>query len=469
MRRILIWLLRIGAALGVVFAILYFGFGLRLVPYGGGFPRLEFTGSDAERASRLEQHRSQQRTIAPVSAVTSPQPPPASTDAALNRWPEFRGVARDGRYLGPIRTEWPAEGLTPIWKQPIGGGYASFAIVDGRAFTIEQRRGEEVVAAYDVASGREIWTHGWTARFSETLGGEGPRATPTWHDGRIYALGATGELRCLDAGSGQQIWRTNILHDAAGANLTWAMAASPLVVDDTVVVLPGGGNGKSVIAYDRVTGRIRWRALDDRQAYTSPMLATVSGVRQILFASATRVMGISPTDGALLWSHPWQTMSDINAAQPIVIDDRRVFFSSGYGVGGAVLEISGTPGPPSTKFTVREVWRNSRMKNRFASSVLHDGHIYGFDESIFGCVDAATGALKWKGGRYGYGQVLLAGGHLIVLTEEGELALVRATPDGHDELAKFPAISGKTWNHPAIAGGILLVRNSTEMAAFDLR
>jgi outer membrane protein assembly factor BamB len=461
------WLLRVVAALVVVGGALYL-FGYRLVPYGGGLPRLQRIGSADERAAEVERHRQSQRAAAPAAAPGAPSTPVATIASALiptnAPWPEFRGPRRDGRYTGDIRTDWPAEGLRPIWKQPVGGGYASFAVAGGRAFTIEQRRAEEVVAAYDVATGRELWTHGWPALFSETLGGDGPRATPTWHDGRIYALGATGELRCLDAGTGAQVWRTDILDDAGAENLSWGMSASPLVVKDTVIVLPGGPKGRSIVAYDRLTGQRRWSALDDRQAYTSPMLVTLAGTPQLLVASGTRVMGLDPDRGALLWSSPWQTMQDINAAQPLVVGANRVFFSSGYGVGAAVFEIAdGSP------WSVREVWRNVRMKNRFGSAVLHDGFIYGFDEAIFACIDAATGDLKWKGGRYGYGQVVVAGDRLIVLSEEGDLVLLNATPVRHDELARFPAITGKTWNHPAIADGILLVRNATEMAAFDLR
>jgi outer membrane protein assembly factor BamB len=211
-----------------------------------------------------------------------------------------------------------------------------------------------------------------------------------------------------------------------------------------------------------------WSALDDRQAYSSPELVTIGGVEQILVFSATRLMGITPDRGELLWEYPWKTQYDVNASQPLVIGDNRVFLSTGYGSGAAVIELTELT-PESGKFNVREVWRNIRMKNQFTSSVLLDGFIYGLDESILACIDAATGELKWKGGRYGYGQVLLASNHLIVVTEQGELVLVRATPERHEEIAKFPALDGKTWNHPAMAGGILLVRNGTEMAAFDLR
>lgn len=381
-------------------------------------------------------------------------------------WPDFRGPARDGRYDGPpIRTDWPRDGLPLVWKQPIGLGYASFVVADGRAFTIEQRRRQEVVAAYDVETGREIWTDAWAGEFVEGMGGDGPRATPTYHDGRLYALGAIGELRCLDARTGAVIWRRNILEDSGASNLDWGMSASPLVVDDKVIVLPGGRGGRSVAAYHKMTGEPLWRSLDDRQAYTSPMLVTLGGVRQLLVVSATRAVGLTVEEGRPLWEYPWATDMGINVAQPLLLGGDRLFLSAGYGHGAAVIEVQ----REGDRFTTRTVWQNLRMKNKFTSSVLHRGYIYGLDEAILACVDAATGELKWKGGRYGYGQLVLAGDHLIVLTEDGDVALVSATPDRHEEVATFKAIEGKTWNHPVVVDGWLLVRNLREMAAFDIR
>lgn len=383
-------------------------------------------------------------------------------------WPGYRGELRDGVYREPIRLVW--EGLTPIWKKPIGGGRASFAVADGRAFTIEQRKGDEVVAAYDVQTGREIWNNAWRERFNSKLmglwgGGEGPRSTPTWHDGLVYALGARGELRCLDAATGKVIWRTNILTDAGAGNLTWGMAGSPLVTGDAVIVQPGGSKGRSVAAYDRRTGKKLWSALDDKTAYASPMLVTIGGVTHLALVNSERLVGLSLDRREVLWEFPWSTGHDASATQPIVIGDNRVFYSSGYGTGAVVLELT----KAGDTFTVRQVWRNIRMKNRQSTSVLHDGFIYGLDEGILACVDAATGDLKWKGGRYGHGQVLLAGRHLVLTTEDGELVLVAASPEKHQELARVPALDGETWNVPAFAGGILLVRNTKEMAAFDLR
>jgi outer membrane protein assembly factor BamB len=469
----------------VLLAVGLYAVGLRVVLDGGGMPRLTFVASADEHAEAIARHREAQKAQGPPPPPAAPAPPPPGTGepptavdpsqevdlpaparALATYWTDFRGPARDGHYREqPIRTNWAPAGPPPLWKQPVGGGYASLVIARGHAFTIEQRGAQEVVAAYDVPTGRELWTNAWAGVFRESMGGDGPRATPTWHDGKVYALGGSGELRCLDAATGAVIWRTNVLTDAGASNLQWGMAAAPLIVDDTVVVLPGGGNGNSVVAYDRTTGARAWSALDDAQSYSSPMLVTLGGIRQILVFSASRLMGLTPERGEVLWEFPWTTQFGVNASQPLLLGNDRVFVSTGYGSGAAAIQLTDSGG----RFSVRELWRTNRMKNQFTSSLLHEGFIYGLDESILACIDAATGELKWKGGRYGYGQVMLADGHLIVLTESGELALVRATPERHVELARFPVLEGKTWNHPAMSGGYLLVRNINEMAAFDLR
>ena len=396
------------------------------------------------------------------SADLAVKPPP--TIGTLY-WTDYRGPNRDGIYSqAPILTLWPKKGLERLWKQPIGGGWASFVVAGGVAFTIEQRRAKEAVTAYDIKTGRELWAYSYDANFQESMGGPGPRATPTYHQGLIYSMGASGDLYVLDAKTGKLKWNKNILVDNEAQNLTWAMSSAPLIVDDKVIVQPGGNKGKSIVAYNKVTGARIWSALNDQQAYTTPMLATLGGVRQIVTVTAARMVGLKPEDGALLWEYPWTTEYDVNAAQPIVVDATHVFISAGYGHGAALVELTKT----EDKLSARSLWTNTKMKNKFSSSVFYQGHIYGFDEAILACMDARTGELKWKGGRYGYGQLLLADGHLVVLSESGDVVLVKATPESHQELAKFEAISGKTWNVPAIDNGILLVRNPTEMASFRI-
>ena len=433
--------------------------------------------------SAVEQHRAQQQqeaqaagqppnaspspSVAAGQPATTASPNPSDTAAAhvtRNYWTSFRGPNGDGKYDEmAVLTTWPAGGLQLLWKEPVGVGYASISVAEGRAYTIEQRRRQEVVAAYDVNTGRELWIQSWSAEYTDSTG-DGPRTTPTWDDGWIYALGATGELRCLNAKTGAVRWGKNILSDNQAQNLQWAVSASPLIVDDKVIVLPGGLSGKSVVAYNKVTGAPVWKVQNDRQAYVSPMLVTLAGRRQILVVSSSRVFGLAPEDGALLWSQAWDTDMGINVSQPLIVDQNRFFISSGYGKGAALIEISGS----GNSFQTKTLWTNINMKNKFNSSVLHEGHVYGLDEGILTCLDVNTGTRKWKGGRYGYGQVILASGHLIVISDTGELALVKATPNEYAEIAKFQALDGKTWNYPAIAGGKLFVRNAKEMAAYRI-
>ena len=442
-------------------AVLRFGFGMHVEFDGAGGPHLRFGAQDAVYA-KLEEHRAQQPAATPVE---EPKKEPAielPPDAGPY-WTDFRGPGRAGAYTQtPIVTTWPAEGLKPIWKQPIGGGYASFVIAKRRVYTIEQRRDKEAVTAYDAATGKELWVHSYKALFSEGMGGDGPRATPTFDDGVIYSLGATGELYCLDAATGKVKWNKNILTEGGADNLQWGVSGAPLVVDNMLIVQPGGKDGSSVVALNKKNGETIWKSLPDRQAYTSPMVLTVAGQRQIVTVTAARAVGLNPADGKLLWEFPWVTEYDVNAAQPIQTGDDTLFLSAGYGHGAALLKIA----KDADAFKADAVWQNTKMKNKFSSSVLRDGYIYGFDEAIFACIDAKTGDLKWKGGRYGTGQVILAGEHLIVLSEAGELVLLKASPDAHSEVAKFQAIAGKTWNIPAIDNGILYIRNGAEMAAY---
>jgi outer membrane protein assembly factor BamB len=238
-----------------------------------------------------------------------------------------------------------------------------------------------------------------------------------------------------------------------------------LVIEDKLIVLTGAGHGQSVMCYDKRDGRPLWSVLDDVMGYSSPTLVTLAGQRQVVISARSRTVGLDPEDGKLLWEYPWHVLTDqLPIAQPVVLSSNRFMLSAGYFTGCAAVEIF----PTNSGFAARTVWKNKNLKNKFTSSIFWQGNVYGLDEDILTCVDAVTGERRWKDGRYGHGQSLLASGHLIILTSEGELALVRATPQAHEELARFPAITGKTWNYPAIAGGRLLVRNAVEMACFEI-
>jgi outer membrane protein assembly factor BamB len=429
-------------------------FGLRFDRDGTGMRPMPYLDRSEKRLQEIEKRAEVEHQ--PAVEATAPSAVAAPVDVCAP-WPAFYGASHDGVYRdGPIILDWPAKGLPTVWRRPVGGGYASMVVAQGRVFTIEQRREQEVAAAYDLKTGRELWANSWRAFFQESMGGDGPRATPAWADGQLFVLGAEGEFRCLDASTGKTQWRTNVLSDNGAANLQWGMAASPLVVDNMVIVMPG----KGLAAYDRKSGARLWAALEDRAAYTAPMVATLNGQRQIVAVTGERAVGLTMDGSKLLWSHPWKTDFEINSALPLIVDENHLILTAGYGHGSALLEIT-TEG-------AREVWQSKAMKCKFNNAVLHKGVVYGLDEGILAAMDAQTGQKKWKGGRYGFGQLLLAGDHLVVLSETGDVVLVKASPAGHEELASFEAITGKTWNVPAMADGMLLVRNGAEMACYRI-
>ncbi len=408
-------------------------------------------------------------------------------DESVPDWPGFRGPLRDGIVRGvEIRTDWNANPPKRVWGHAVGDAWSSFAVVDGLLYTQEQRgdAGEfEAVVCYDANTGEQIWEHRNEARFYDAQGGPGPRATPTLYEGRLYALGGTGILDCLDPLTGDEHWTTNVLEDAGSENIAWGMSASPLVYDDVVVVNPGrnGDNGKyGVAAYDRMTGDVKWTAGTSKAGYSAPRLETIDGVRQVLVFDADGLAGYEADYGEQLWQFPWKTFSDVNVAQPIVKDEKHVFLASGYSGsfknGCALLSVM--RGDDGNWNVEKQYELPTRFKLKFQSAVYKDGYLYGLDDGIMACHDYATGERIWKDrdGTYGFGQLLLVGDHVLTTVEKtGEVALVRASPDGFEEVGRFQALNvegehtGITWNHPVVWNGLLFVRGATEVACYDLR
>ncbi|MFL6199079.1 MAG: PQQ-binding-like beta-propeller repeat protein [Thermoanaerobaculia bacterium] len=384
--------------------------------------------------------------------------PPAEAAAEAD-WPGFRGPGRDGIVRGVrIATDWSASPPVELWRRPIGPGWSSFAVRGDRLYTQEQRGDDEIVACYDVTTGEPVWGHRDAARFWESNGGAGPRATPTLSNGRVYAFGATGILNVLDARDGAVVWSRNPASDTGTEIPGWGFASSPLVVGDIVIVAVGG----KLVAYDLATGEPRWYGPAAGAGYSSPHLATIDGVAQVLLLSTAGATSVAPADGAQLWQHPWPAGTRI--VQPALTADGDVLIGANEGIGRIALA-HGAGG-----WTVKERWTSIGLKPYFNDFVVHHGHAFGFDGSMLASIDLETGKRTWKGGRYGHGQLVLLPDQdlLLVLSEQGELALVKATPDQFTELARFPAIQGKTWNHPVLAGDVLLVRNDQEMVAFRL-
>ncbi|NIM60893.1 MAG: PQQ-binding-like beta-propeller repeat protein, partial [Acidobacteria bacterium] len=348
-------------------------------------------------------------------------------------------------------------------------GWSSFALVGNRLCTQEQRDEDEVVVCYDAATGDPIWVHAYAARFWEAMGGPGPRATPAYHRGSLYALGATGVLNRLDVSTGEASWTRNIAEDTAAPVPTWAFSSSPLVVDDIVVVhAPAAPDGRGLVAYDLATGEPRWFGEASGTGYSSPHLATIGGRRQILMISAAGVSGFDVTTGETLWSHEWPpSAGGDRVVQPAVVDDGEAILMATVDGGTRKIKVSMDA---EKTWKAEEVWTSRSMKSYYNDLVIHRGTAFGFDRNILAAIDVATGDRVWKGGRYGNGQVLLLPDQdlLLVLSEQGELALVKASTDGYEEMAKVEALEGKTWNHPIVADGVLYVRNSEQAAAYRL-
>ncbi len=395
---------------------------------------------------------------------------PIAPDAAktVANWPGFRGPNRDSVIPGVrIETDWSASPPVELWRRPVGPGISSFAIHSDLFYTQEQRGNDEVVACYSLTTGEAVWMHGDSARFWDSHAGAGPRGTPALSpNGRgVYTFGATGIVNALDARDGSVAWSRNAATDAKVKipEAWWGFASSPLVVNDLVIVAARG----KLVAYDLATGDPRWFGPDSGYGYSSPHLMTIDGVAQILLQYGPGVISIAPTDGTLLWQHRWPGASLL---QPALVPKHRndILIGAGDTGGIGIRRIAVTHGPGG--WTVEERWTSNGLKPYFNDFAVHDGHAFGFDGRILACIDLQDGRRKWKGGRYGNGQLVLLPDQdlLLVLSEEGELALVKATPEQFTELARFPAIEGKTWNHPVLVGDVLLVRNGQEMVAFRL-
>ncbi len=400
------------------------------------------------------------------------------TAVSANDFPEFLGSGRTGRVEGvELSSDWTLNPPKLLWRKPIGAGWAGFVVVNGFAVTLEQRGEEEMITCYSVESGDPVWSHGIKTRHETVPGGIGPRGTPTIHDGKVYALGAEGTLHCLNGANGEVIWQDNILdrygvpRDEDKKGVAWGRSASPLVVDDLLIVPVGGpasGPHVSLTAFNRNTGEVVWEAGDRQVSYASPVSATLAGKRQILSVNQDNVSAHEPQDGALLWDYDWpgNSTANPNVSQPMFLGGDQVLLSKGYGGGALLLRVAVDE---TGALKASEIWRSRRvLKTKFTNVVLHEGHLYGLSDGILECVDAEDGTRRWKGGRYGHGQLLGVGALFILQAESGDVVLIEPNPDEHREIGRFAALEGKTWNNPCLYGRFLLVRNAEEAACLEL-
>lgn len=424
---------------------------------GGLIPKLawRWTPSSEERLAATPDS-----ALLEVSGTANLPAQPGAGD-----WPGFRGPERDGRLAGTtFATNWSENPPQELWRRPVGLGWSSFTALGDYVFTQEQRGEDELVVCYRAETGEPVWANRISERFNDPQG-TGPRATPTFDDGKLYVQGATGIVQCLEASTGKSVWKRDLKTDANAKKPVWGFASSPLVVDDRVIVFAGGPDGKSVIAYNKTSGDIAWTAGDGTHGYCSGHLAQIDGVSQVLMSSDVGIRSYTPDTGELLWKNDWLTTTNPRCTQPIITNANTIMIGTAGGQGARQLVVT----KDEAGWNVQENWTTRKFRPYFNDSVYHEGHLYGYDGARFMCIDAATGERKWRGDKFG-GQVLLLSDMktLLVLTEKGDVVLFEATPEGNTEIARIKALTGKTWNHPVVAHGRLFVRNSEEAVCYKL-
>ncbi len=438
-------------------------FGVVLCVFGLLAALFRFHGVSGNLLPILEPRWSHQNLPAlvstPTAAPTAADAPPGAAD-----FPQFFGPGRQGFLRGPkLETNWVAFPPKEIWRVPVGPGWSGFAVSGRFAVTQEQRGEEECVVAYDLGTGKPVWSHKDNAHFSNALAGEGPRATPSIDGGRVLAQGATGLLNCLDLATGKVIWSKDVLKENGAGIPGWGQASSPLLMDGLVIVSAGGSKARSLVAYRAADGSPAWSSGTQEGTYSSPVAATLGGVRQVVLF-ADEIIGADGATGKPLWRFPWPG-GHPHIAAPVIAGENDVIVSSGYGTGSARIRIQRDA---AGQWSAAQTWRSNRMKAKFTNLILHAGHLYGLDDGVMACLDAGTGAIDWKEGRYGHGQELLVDNYLLVMAESVDVVLLDPEPDKLRELARFTALRDKTWNPPALAGEYFLARNDKEAVCFRL-
>ena len=415
----------------------------------------EFKGFSGDLVPIFEWRWQESQTTFQLSSENPSAPQMSKTD-----YPQFLGQHRNGVIsTTQLKLDWESSPPKLVWRRPVGAGWSGFAIANNSAITQEQEDNWEKVVCYDLHTGDVQWSHKDNARYHAAPAGIGPRATPTISGNRVYTVGSTGILNCLDFETGEQLWTTNIFEEHEAETPPWGVSISPLVFGELVVVSAGGA-----VAYHKKTGEIAWVGYRNKSGYSSPFLTTLAGVEQIVIFNQGLVTAHEPLSGEMLWMQPWPTSVEC-VSQPVPLSDDKLLVSSGYGVGAKLFQISRNP---MGEFNVSTLWETIYLKAKFTTIIYYNDYLYGLDDGIFACINPADGTRQWKRGRYGHGQTLLISDVLLVLTESGEVVLVDPNPNTHIEHARFAAVKGRAWNTPALAGDYLLVRSDREAACYQL-
>jgi len=436
----------------------------------GTITLLRWEGLDGRQRSLMSWRwtpTAEQRFLSDLKKSSPDAGPGGAVPAQVDEtdWVSFRGGERESVVAGVAPGDWSQKAPKELWRKRVGPAWSSVIAIGDALITQEQRAEHEAVVCYSATDGAELWSHLSDDRFEETLSGAGPRATPSAAGDRVVAYGAKGELVCLELGTGNVIWSRDVLGETDAAVPQWGLSVSPLIVDSSVVVFAGGKDDQGLVAYDLATGEPRWHSAAGTMTYCSPQTMTIAGVRQIVMQDEQSLSGYDIADGHRLWSHPSPNAASFQPMiQPHLVGDDHLIV--GWGPGTLCLQVA----RDGDAWKLAELWNSNRLKPGFNDFIVHDGHIYGLDDGILCCVDVENGKRIWKDGRYGFGQILFLAdtNELLIVSEKGDVIRVAASPDGLEEHGTFHAIDGKTWNHPVIAHGRLVVRNAEEMACFDL-
>jgi outer membrane protein assembly factor BamB len=433
---------------------------LRALP---GLTMLAVSGFLLVHASQLWSFQASQ----PPGPQGKPHASTASTQSgAASDWFQWRGPNRDGVSLETgLLKQWPSGGPPLVWRTTgAGGGYSSFSTSDGRLYTLGFRGDVEYVVALDAATGKRIWETANGRRFRNDRG-DGPRSTPTVDGSRLYIFGGSGDLTCLDAATGSKVWSINVVQRLGGSNPYWGYSESPLIIGDRLLINVGGRRA-SIVAFNKQDGSVLWQNHDDEAGYSSPMLIRTGSLSQAVFFTGQRVMAVDPRDGRLLWSYNRVANGTANIATPVVRGGR-VFVSSDYGAGAALLDVQ----PAGNGASATEVYYTREMRNHHASSVLVGDTIYGFSSSILTALKFDTGQLAWRNRSVGKGSVIYADERLYLYSEDGMVGLADASPVGYQERGRFRIAAGglPTWSHPIISNGRLIIREQDNVYAYNIR
>jgi outer membrane protein assembly factor BamB len=394
-------------------------------------------------------------------------------------WSQYRGPSQNGSSPEKILLNWPDGHLREIWKAPLKDGFSAITVGGGKAFTLVTREVEgapqEVCVALDAGSGKEVWAtplgvakydDGGNRGTKENGGGDGPRSTPSYDDGKVYTYSSRMVLKCMDAGTGAQVWSSDIIADHAGHNIHWESAASPLV-EDGLVYVAGGGAGQSLLAFDKKDGHVVWSGQDEKMTHSTPTAVTILGQRQIIFLTQSGLVSLEPKTGNLLWRYHFPY--SVSTAISPVVSGEMVYCSAAYNVGASACAVAkGADG-----WTATQLWFNKELPNHWSTPVCSDGYLYGiYGQAKFGsaplkCVELATGKVLWAHDGFGPGGCTLVNGHVLVLNDAGDLVLVKATPTAYTEVSRSHVLAGKCWNAPTISNGRIYARSTKEGVCLD--